>query len=113
MTRNDAASFSDWACGIAATHSSVPCPLWVRSGHVRCKKRCPLCPRQRPRKRTPAEGHFRLPSKAVMCAAARDVRFGPIADMEPTSFAANRSHRRRLRAMNLAWRDRAHAQSCD
>ena len=52
-------------------------------------------------------------SKADMCGALIDVRFGPIADMEPTSFAANRSHRRRLRAMNLARRVGAHEQSCD
>src|SRR5262249_9715678 len=24
-----------------------PCPLWVISGHVRCKRPCPLCPRKR------------------------------------------------------------------
>ena len=26
---------------------SRPCPLWVRSGHVRCKRSCPLYPRKR------------------------------------------------------------------
>ena len=24
-----------------------PCPLWVKSGHVQCKRPCPLCPRKR------------------------------------------------------------------
>jgi len=28
------------------------CPLWVKSGHVRCSSLCPLCPQQRLRKRT-------------------------------------------------------------
>ena len=30
---------------IAAVHSQ--CPLWVISGHVPCKKACPLYPRKR------------------------------------------------------------------
>ena len=30
------------------------------SGHVRCKKACPLYPRQRPRKRISAQGHVRF-----------------------------------------------------
>jgi hypothetical protein len=36
------------------------CPLWVKSEHMRRNKSCPLYPRQRPRKRTPAEGHVRF-----------------------------------------------------
>ena len=39
------------------------CLLWVRSGHLQCKHRCPLAP-----------------AKADMCGANSNVRYGPIAD---------------------------------
>src|SRR5215471_6994677 len=42
-------SLNDW--------TDVQCPLWVRSRHMQCKGRCPLHPRKRPRKRTPANSH--------------------------------------------------------
>src|SRR5512132_113349 len=35
----------------------LPCPLWVKSRHLRRNKACPLYPRQRPRKRISAQGH--------------------------------------------------------
>src|SRR5262249_2747951 len=45
------------------------CPLWVKSRHVRCEKACPLCPQQRPRKRTSANRHvcFTPKSGHVQC----------------------------------------------
>ena len=27
----------------SATDARVQCPLWVKSGHVQCTRRCPLC----------------------------------------------------------------------
>ena len=47
----------------------APCPPWVTSGHLRCKKSCPLYPRQRPRKRISAQGHvgFTPESGHVRC----------------------------------------------
>ena len=42
---------------------SRQCPLWVKSGHMRCKR------------------HVRFTPKADMCSALGDVCFGPIADI--------------------------------
>src|SRR5262245_23366658 len=48
------------------------CPLWVISGHVQHKTPCPLYPEQRPRKRTPANGHVRFTPKSghVQCSSS-------------------------------------------
>ena len=35
------------------------CPLWVKSGHMRCNTPCPLYPNS-DRKRIPANGHVRF-----------------------------------------------------
>jgi hypothetical protein len=31
--------------GVGEDRADIECPLWVSSGHVRRKKRCPLYPR--------------------------------------------------------------------
>jgi hypothetical protein len=43
-------------------HSSVRCPLWVKSGHLHCNRPCPLYPQKR-------------------CSALAHVCFGPKADI--------------------------------
>ena len=40
------------------------CPLWVKSRHLRRKKRCPLYPQQRPQKRISAQAHVRFTPKS-------------------------------------------------
>ena len=55
------------------------CPLWVISGHLRCKSGMSALPPI-----ATAKADFRnkvmsaLPPKADMCGATRDVRFGPL-----------------------------------
>src|SRR5262249_22933590 len=49
--------------------AEISCPRWVKSGHMQCKRACPLYPHKRPRKRTPAKGHvcFTPESGHVRC----------------------------------------------
>jgi hypothetical protein len=54
--------------GFSVGQWSPECPLWVISGHVQRKRSCPF-----------------YPPKADMCAATRDVRFVPIADIRSIS----------------------------
>src|SRR5262249_53248344 len=35
------------ALGLPTANPAAPCPLWVKSRHMQCKKSCPLYPRKR------------------------------------------------------------------
>jgi hypothetical protein len=61
--------------------ASGPCPLWVKSGHMRRNKACPLYSQLRLQKRYLRFVMSALPPKADMCGAGKDVRYGPIADI--------------------------------
>src|SRR5262245_38083166 len=58
------------------------CPLWVRSRHMRCKKKQVRFSSDSDRESGfPQTVMSALPPKADMCAATRDVRYGPVADI--------------------------------
>jgi len=57
------------------------CPLWVKSRHVRRKSDVRFAPNSDRESGFPQTVMSALPPKADMCGAARDVRFGPIADI--------------------------------
>src|SRR5262245_31150371 len=49
--------------------SRQQCPLWVKSKHMQCNRRCPLYPQERRQKQTSAKGHvcFTPKSGHVQC----------------------------------------------
>src|SRR5262245_2129715 len=74
-------------------HSKIgyPCPLWVKSGHMRCKSYVRFTPnsdRESGHRQTVMSA---LPPRADMCGATRDVRFGPRADIGSTSDELSRA----------------------
>ena len=55
--------------GVGEDPADIECPLWVSSGHVQRKKRCPLYPHSDHESGTCANGHvrFTLNSGHVRC----------------------------------------------
>src|SRR5262245_22425345 len=64
-------------------HSKIayPCPLWVKSGHMQCKRAIRFTPNSDRESGLPAKVMSALPPRADICGALPNVRFGPKADM--------------------------------
>jgi hypothetical protein len=60
--------------------------LWVISGHMQCKRARPLCPQQRPRKRTPANGHVRFTTESGRVQCKQQCRLRANSGRRPSLF---------------------------